>query len=152
MQSSELMGVIVVFGFTALMVYLSGRQKTTRIRYRADVQKELIAKFATASELAEFLKSEAGRSLIHDSTPEAQPASPPKTAKQLIGEAMTWGVLALAVGSAIVIVNGLTLTGAVFIAIGIGFEINALLIYVFSKKWGGWDVPAGPAAPRDHVG
>jgi len=152
MQSSELLAAIVVFGFTALIVYLSGRQKTTRMRYRAEVQKEMIAKFVTASELAEFLKSEAGRSLIHDSTPEAPSASPAKTAKQIIGEAIAWGVLALAVGSAIVIVNGLTLTGAVFLAVGIGCEINALLGYILQKKWGGWDVPAGPAAPRDHVG
>ena len=48
-------------------------------------------------------------------------------------------------GIAVFMTRGLTLTSALLITLGAGFQINAFLGYFFSKKWGSWDLPAGNA-------
>jgi hypothetical protein len=154
MQPTEMWITVVVFVFAGFILYLFAARDRTRIQYRAEVQKEIIAKFSSSQELAGFLNSEAGKALLRgfkaDPAPQAPPAGPPKTAKQIVGETMAWGVLILAVGSAIFVTRGLTMASALFLALGIGFEMNAALGYFFSKKWGGWDLPAGSGGVQTH--
>jgi hypothetical protein len=151
MQLSEIYVTIAVFTFAAFIFYLFAARDRARIRFRAEVQKELIAKFSP-QELAEFLNSDAGKMLIRGSSYEvAKPVpAPPKSAKQIVGEVMSWGVLILAVGLAIYAMNGLTMVSSVLIALGIAFEVNSLLGYVYSRKLGHWDVPPPNSVDRTN--
>ena len=153
MQSSEIIVVLVVFAFAGFVLSLFAARDRAQIRYRTEVQKELIAKFSSSQELAEFLNSEAGKLLIVGSKgDEAKHGQqgPPKTAKEIVGLAVAWGVLILAVGGAIFAIHGLTMGSALLLALGIGFQVNAVLGYLFSKKWGTWDLPAASTAARNN--
>ena len=55
---------LVVFGFVAFVLWLVAAHIRAKIRHHAEVQKELIAKFSSPQELADFLNSEAGKLLI----------------------------------------------------------------------------------------
>ena len=143
MQYSEIIVVLVVFGFAALVLSIFALRDQARIRHQAELQKELIAKFSSPQELAEFLNSDAGRFLIRGSGAVAagspQPAPRKSTANEVVGTTVCWGVLILAVGFGILAVRGLTLAASVLIALGIGFQINSILGYFFSKKSGTWN-------------
>ena len=135
MQSSEILITIVVFAFVAFVLSLIAAQTRAKLRHRTEVQKELIAKFATPQELADFLNSEAGKLLIrgaHDTAPAWTPP-PPRPPNEQIGIAIGWGVLVLCVGVAVVIVQGLTLPSAIITALGIGLLFNALV-----RAWFFW--------------
>ncbi len=55
---------VAAFGMVVLIVWIASREKQSRARYRAEVQRDLIAKFASGQELTEFLKSEGSRALL----------------------------------------------------------------------------------------
>ena len=154
MQSSEILISFVVFAFVGFILYLFAAQDRAKIRYRAEVQKELIAKFSSSQELGQFLNSEAGMLLIRgskvDEVRQLKQQGAPKTAHEIVGLAISWGVLILAIGCAIFVVRGLTMTSAILIALGIGFEVNAAIGYVYSKKLGAWNPPSGPTSVQPN--
>jgi hypothetical protein len=131
---------LIVFGFVAFVLWLISSHSQAKIRHRTEVQKELIAKFSTPQELADFLNSEAGKLLIRGAKEDGAPAwkePAPRPVGEQIGIAIGWGVLVLCVGIAILVVYGLTLPAALFTAVGIGLLFNALLrltAYVFMRK------------------
>ena len=151
MQSSEMYITLGVFVLVAFILYLLTTRDRARIRYRAEIQKELIAKFSS-QELGEFLNSEAGKLLIRGSKYEVGKPNPqgPKTAKEIVGLAISWGVLILAVGFGIFAIDGLTMGSSVLIAVGIAFELNAALGYFFSRKWGTWEPTVAANAARTN--
>ena len=127
---------LVVFGFVAFVLWLVAAHIRAKIRHRTEVQKELIAKFSTPQELADFLNSEAGKLLIRGTTEETPAAWKPPTPRpesEQIGIAIGWGVLVLCVGAAVLVVRGVTLPGAVITALGIGLLFNSLL-----RAWFFW--------------
>lgn len=135
--------VLVVFAFVGFVLALVAAHLRANIRHRTEVQKALLAKFASPQELTDFLNSDAGKLLLHgakDSVANAWRPPPPRPVDEQIGIAIGWGVLVLCVGIAILVVQGLTLSAAVFTALGIGLLFNALLRLVFvtasSKKRG----------------
>src|SRR2546425_11767853 len=48
------------------VVWLGLREKMAQSRLRADLQKEVVAKFSSGQELAEFLNSESGKWFMQD--------------------------------------------------------------------------------------
>jgi hypothetical protein len=130
--------VLVVFAFVGFVLALGAAHVRAKIRQRTEVQKELIAKFGSPQELTDFLNSEAGKVFVQgakDDTPAAWKAPPPRPFNEQVGITIAWGVLGLCVGGAFFVARGLTLTGALFTALGIGFVINALLRVLLSKTW-----------------
>jgi hypothetical protein len=130
-----LLGVLAFVGFILGLVAAHVRAK---IRHRTEVQKELIAKFASAQELAAFLNSDAGKLLLRGAKDDPVWKEPtPRPVDEQIGIAIGWGVLVLAVGVAVFVVRGLNVPSAVLTALGIGLLFNALLRlgwYVLAKK------------------
>ena len=135
-DATIVLGALVFVGFILWLVAAHVRAK---IRHRTEVQKELIGKFASAQELKDFLNSDAGMLLIRGTNDDSVPWKEPPTrpVDEQIGIAIGWGVIVLAVGVAILYVNGLTLPGAVITALGGAMLFNALLrlsYYVLYKK------------------
>lgn len=134
----SLVPLIIVFGFVVVVISLGLAHARAKIRYRAEVQKELIAKYSSTQELTDFLKTDAGRLFVRGATDD--PAPPPRPVHEQIGITIGWGVLLLCVGVALLLVRGPMLpggeyVGAVLTAVGVGFEINAGLRVLLSKKW-----------------
>ena len=138
--------VLAVFAFVAFVLGLIAAHVRAGIRHRTEIQKALIAKFSTPQDLAAFLNSEAGKLLIRGTKDDApawkEPA--PRPVDEQIGIAIGWAVLVLSVGVAIFIVRGLTLPGAVFIALGSGLLFNALL----RLSWLTWKSRVARSAPQ----
>ena len=130
---------LIVFAFVAFVLYLPVAQMRAKIQHRTEVQKALLAKFSTPQELEAFLTSEAGRVLLQgakDEVASTPAAPPPRPFREQVGITVAWGVLGICLGTAILIVHGSTLVGAVLAGLGTAFVINALLRVLLSKTWG----------------
>lgn len=129
---------LVVFAFVGFVIWVGAEHVRARIRARAETQLALIAKFASAQELAEFLNSDAGKLLIRGTIDEADGyhKPPPRPFHEQVGITVAWGILSIAVGGAVFYVRGLSVPSAVLIAVGIAFVINAALRVVFTRMWG----------------
>jgi Flp pilus assembly protein TadB len=152
MQQSEILITLVAFLFVGFVLWMISAQARAKIRYRAEVQKELISKFSSAQELADFLNSDAGKLLIRDQKDEdlhAKANSPSVGNRESIGYTIGFGVLFLCVGVAILIARGSVLAGAIFIALGVGNLINAGLRIYLAKRWRCWD--QAPSTPNTNA-
>jgi hypothetical protein len=139
------------FVMVAIIVWVASNEKQAKARYRAEVQKELIAKFGSGRELSEFLNSEGSRQLLgalRSSREDAQQDPRHKIIGLIIG-----GLINLAVGAALFYV-GLSwgfwwfeLAGLITLGIGVALLISAGVSYYLSEKWG-LDRPAGSDLPR----
>jgi hypothetical protein len=129
------LGMLAFVGFVLGLVAAHVRAK---IRHRTEVQKELIAKFTSAEDLAAFLNSDAGKLLISGTKEEPKWGPPPtRSVDEQIGIAIGWGVIVLSIGFAVLYVSGLTLPGAVISALGGALLFNALLrlcLYALAKR------------------
>jgi uncharacterized membrane protein len=104
-------------------------------RHRAELQKDLMAKFTSAQEVSEFMKTEAGKLLMP--TPERR-----RTSASRAGT----GTFIVVVGFALLassmlmpeaeVHNGLQVAGLLAIGAGIGFLISAVVTQKLSRKWG----------------
>src|SRR5215831_1016940 len=57
---------IAPFVMIVAVVWFAMREKMARSRLRTDLQKEVVAKFASGQELTEFLNSESGKWFMED--------------------------------------------------------------------------------------
>jgi hypothetical protein len=137
------------FLMVVLIVWLASREKQAKARYRAEVQKELIAKFGSGRELSEFLNSEGSRHLLGalgSSGEEHQQDFRHKT----IGM-MTGGLICLSIGAAFLYAGasrrGMVLVGFILLGVGGSLLISAAVSYYLAKKWG-LDKPASSDLPR----
>jgi hypothetical protein len=133
----SLFAALPVFGFVAFVLWLGASQARAKIRHRAEMQKELIAKFSSPEELKDFLNSDAGKLLVSGTT---EHLAPPRPFHEQVGITVAWGVLLSCVGAALLIVRSPTFLpggaplGALVTAVGVAFVINALLRVWITKK------------------
>src|SRR5262245_40359721 len=104
----SMLASVGVFAFVAFIIWLGMSQAQAKIRQRAEIQKALIAKFASPQELADFLNSDAGKLLIRGATDENAYWKPPAPRPfiEQVGIQISWGVLGLCIGGAIFVVRG----------------------------------------------
>jgi hypothetical protein len=133
---------ITIFGVFGWIVWTIAtnirRSKATRVV--AELHTKLLDKCAASQELLGYLESEAGRRFLESaSTSETNPAS-------RILNALQGGAIILLVGVALLIVRSnvghndfqqfLLVSGAIAVAIGLGFLISAVASYLLCKSWG----------------
>lgn len=143
---------IAAFIMVVIIVWVASQEKQAKARYRAEVQRELIAKFSSGRELAEFLNSEGGRFLEGSVDPMEEMLRSRYSLKQKTIGMITGGLINLAVGVAFYIV-GLSMgfpfdmVGWILLGVGGALLISAAVSYYLSQKWG-LDKPAGSDLPR----
>jgi hypothetical protein len=159
----ETIGVLIPlasFLMVIIIVWVASQEKQAKARYRAEVQKELIAKFGSGRELTEFLNSEGSQRLLGalQGSDEGSSQDPRRKTIGLI----TGGLINLSIGAAFLVVVSLGLDGvpglrwpfmlAGWITIGVGASllISAAVSYYLSKKWG-LDKPGGAELPRSDL-
>ena len=136
-QIGALIPILTPLGFFAmvvLLVWLGNRKSQARIQARAEVQKRLIDKFDSGRELAEFLGSEGSKRLL-EALGEDKHSS-----RKWVLTMMTVGVVLSAFGIGFLAVMwkepDLVFPAGIFLSLGIGFLIAAVVSYRLSKKWG----------------
>jgi hypothetical protein len=144
----RMIGVLVPFGaflMVVIIVWVASQEKQAKARYRAEVQKELIAKFGSGRELSEFLNSEGSRQLLGPAwgSKEAINADPRRKMLDLI----TGGLICASIGGAFFYIGTswgfpFLLVGLIMLGIGGSLLISAGISYYLTKKWG-LDQPAG---------
>jgi len=141
MQQSEILISVVAFLFVGFIGWIISVVARAKMRHRAEMQKELLARFSTSQELSDFLNSDAGKQLLFREEDLRAKADIPRSERASIGYTIGYGVLFLCVGVAILIAGGSVLVGAIFTALGVGNLINALLRIYLTRKWGCGDQP-----------
>jgi hypothetical protein len=134
--------VLIVFSGISTMMYIVANAiaKSRAARSAADLHSKLLDKCASNQDLTAYLDSAAGRRFLEAVTTErANPSG-------RILNAIQWGVVLSLVGAAELIVRGagfgvdgersLLVSGAVALAVGVGFLISAGISFLLCKSWG----------------
>jgi hypothetical protein len=129
---------IAPFVMIVFIVWFVSLRLRAENRNRTELQKELLTKFSSAQELAEFLKTDGGKLLMP--APERR-----RTAANTAGT----GVLVLVVGFGLLagswfssqadIADDIRIGALLAIAAGIGLLISAVVTQKLSQKWNGQD-------------
>jgi hypothetical protein len=149
----QMIGIFVPFGafiMVIIIVWVASNEKQAKARYRAEVQKELIAKFGSGRELSEFLNSEGSRQLLGPIGTSHEEAARDPRRKTL--DLITGGLICASIGGAFFFVGTkwgfpFLLVGLIMLGIGGSLLISAGISYYLSQKWG-LDKPMGGDLPR----
>ena len=122
------------FGTVVSLVWLATRKSQARTQARAEVQKQLINKFDSGRELAEFLGSEGSKFLLDELGKDRQGP------RQRVLTTMTVGAVLSAFGIGFLALiwedPDLVIPAAIFLSLGVGFLIAAAVSHRLSEKWG----------------
>ena len=140
MDWTESLIPISPFIMIIFVVWFASMIKRTHARNRLEMQKELLAKFSSAQELTEFLKTDGGKLLMPEPTSPRTPAARAGV-----------GVLVLIIGIGLLLVSlrppdpdaarGLQTGGLIVASAGIGLIASAFVTKRLSDKWGAADIP-----------
>ena len=130
--TNGLLNSLVPFAFFALIlaiIWLGTRQKQARLQMRADFHKQLLEKFGSGKEFAEFLESPGSQRFLD----ELWSQTAVSTERPLrIGIVLT--TLGLALGGLSWAHRGLLIPGVVVLALGVGYLLSSAISYQLSKK------------------
>ena len=135
------------FTMVVLLVWLASRKSQARTQARAEVQKQLIDKFDSGRELAEFLGSEGSKFLLGE-LEEGR-----RDPRQRVLATMKKGAVLSALGIGLLTLiwkeSDLVIPGGILLSLGIGFLIAAAASHRLSKKWGMYEdeEPTRESAP-----
>ena len=131
---------IAFFAVVALIVFMIARRRQAELRARAEFQKQILDKFSSGKEFAEFLGTEASQRFF---AALSSPASP----RYRVLRSMRGGIVVTALGIGFLLLTGLrhgfVVPGVLLLALGAGLLISAAASYHFSKKW----IGGGPGTP-----
>lgn len=132
-----LWGLFTVIGWVT-WVASNNRRRLAAAKTQAEMQAKLLDKLSSSQDLAEFLKTEPGQRLFDSAGME--PANP---YRRILGSIQAGLILTL-LGISMFFVSGkladaeqgLTLTGTMATAVGVGFLLSSGISYTLSKSWG----------------
>lgn len=132
---------IALFAMVVLIVFVIARRRQAELRARAEFQKQILDKFSSGKEFADFLGSEASQRFF------AALSSPAMGPRYRVLRTMRGGITIGVLGIGFLLLTGMrhgfVVPGVLLLALGAGLLISAAASYHFSKKWSG----GGPATP-----
>jgi hypothetical protein len=132
---------IAFFAMIVLIIFVIARRRQAELRARAEFQKQILDKFGSGKEFAEFLGTEGSQRFLQSLS--AQPFG----SHERILRGMRGGITVAVLGIGFLLLtplrHGFVVPGVLFVALGAGLLISAAASYHFSKKWSG----GGPATP-----
>jgi hypothetical protein len=138
---------IALFAMIALIVFVIARRRQAELRARAEFQKQILDKFSSGKEFADFLGSEGSQRFLETLSSHSFGA------RERIFRGMRGGITLAVLGIGFLLLTGLrrgfVVPGVLFLALGAGLLISAAVSYHFSKKWtgGGPTTPGQPVSP-----
>jgi hypothetical protein len=143
-EGLEVLIPIAFFAMIALIVFVIARRRQAEIRARAEFQKQILDKFGSGKEFADFLGTDASQRFL------AALSSPPMGARYRTLRTMRCGITVAVLGIGFLLLTGLrhgfVVPGVLLLALGAGLLISAAASYHFSKKWSG-----GPGTPSQPL-
>lgn len=139
---------ITFFAMIVLIIFVIARRRQAELRARAEFQKQVLDKFSSGKEFAEFLGTDASQRFL------AALISPAMGARYHILRTMRGGITLTVLGIGFLLLTairrGFVVPGVLLVALGAGLLISAAASYYFSKKWsaGGPAAPGQPLAPN----
>lgn len=131
---------IAFFAMLALIVFVIARRRQAELRARAEFQKQVLDKFSSGKEFAEFLGSEGSQRFLDSLSSHAHGS------RDRILRGMRSGITLAVLGIGFLLLtplrHGFVVPGVIILALGAGLLLSAAASYHFSKKWSG-----GPATP-----
>lgn len=127
---------IALFAMIAVVVWLGLRQKQARLKVRAEFHKQLLDKFGSGKELAEFLESPASKRFLDELWSQSA-VSDDRPLR--LGVVLT--TLGLALGALSWTHRPLLVPGVVVLALGVGYLISSAISYRLGKKRNGTKEP-----------
>ena len=131
-----ILALLVPFGAFALaflILWLFLRYKQTRLQARADFHKQLLDKFTSGREFADFLESKGSQRFLQELW--SQSIGP----KDRILNAMRNGIVLAVLGLGLVGLSftrgGLLVPAVIVLALGFGFLISTAVSHRLSRKW-----------------
>ena len=137
----EILVPIAFFAMIALIVFVVARRRQAELRARAEFQKQILDKFSSGKEFAEFLGTEGSQRFLASLSAQSL-GSHERTVRGMRG-----GIVVTALGIGFLLLTGLrhgfVVPGVLLLAIGAGLLISAVASYHFSKRW----ISGGPGTP-----
>jgi len=132
---------IAFFAMIVLIILVIARRRQAELQARAEFQKQILDKFSSGKEFAEFLGAQGSERFL--AALSAQTPGP----RYRVLRGMRGGIILAVVGIGFLVLTGLrhgfVVPGVLFLALGAGLLMSAAASYHFSKKWG----DGGPATP-----
>ena len=152
----DVIALFIPFAGIAMIVFivwLGTRARQARVQARTELQKHLLDKFSSGTELAQFLETEGGKKMIED-LGKGDVSPKERTLRPMIA-----GTVLTCLGVALLVltfrVPDLVIPGGILLAIGIGFLIAAFVTLRLSKSWEADNersTPAGQTAAGSQDG
>lgn len=121
----------VFFGAVIAIIWLTGRVKQYRIEKQGELQQQLLAKFESAGELAEFLESESGRQFMRQFE-----SSPYRMILGTLSLGIIFSFLGLGfLGLTALSNQELLYPGVILLVLGLGFSAAAAVSRRLSVEW-----------------
>jgi hypothetical protein len=120
---------IALFAMILATVWLGMRQKQARLRIKAEFHKQLLDKFGSGREFAEFLASPGSQRFLEELWTKSED---PKEGSLRNGIVLT--MLGLALGGLSLTHKGLLIPGVIVLALGAGYLISSAISYRLAKK------------------
>jgi len=135
---------IALFAMIALIVFVVARRRQAELRARAEFQKQILDKFGSGKEFAEFLGNEGSQRFLE--TLSSHSFGPRDRIMRGMRSGITVAVLGIGFLLLTPVRHGFVVPGVITLSLGAGLLISAAASYHFSKKWAGGS-PATPGQP-----
>src|SRR5438309_10113217 len=138
---------IAFFAMIVLIVFVIARRRQAELRARAEFQKQILDKFGSGKEFAEFLGTEGSQRFL--ATLSSQGMGSHYRMLRTMRGGITLAVLGIGFLLLTALRRGFVVPGVLLLALGAGLLISAAVSYYFSKKWGsgGPGIPGQPISP-----
>jgi hypothetical protein len=140
-EGLEVLIPIAFFAMIALIVFVIARRRQAELRARVEFQKQVLDKFSSGKEFADFLGTEGSQRFL-ESLSSRSFGTRERNLRGMRG-GITLAVLGIGFLLLTPLRHGFVVPGVIFVALGAGLLISAAASYHFAKKWSG----GGPAAP-----
>jgi len=135
---------IAFFAMIVLIIFVIARRRQAELRARAEFQKQILDKFGSGKEFAEFLGTEGSQRFL-----ESLSAAHSFGGHERVLRGMRGGITLAVLGIGFLLLSplrhGFVVPGVLLFALGAGLLISVAAAYHFSKKWSG----GGPGSPGE---
>jgi hypothetical protein len=135
-EANGILALLVPFAFFAtiiLIFWLLLRQRQSRTQARAEFHKQLLDKFSSGREFAEFLESKGSQRFLEELW--SRSVGPRDRVLTAMRNGIVLAVLGLGMLAMSLTRRGFVVPAVLVLALGVGFLISTAISYRLSKQW-----------------
>ncbi|MBZ5642041.1 MAG: hypothetical protein LAO19_04720 [Acidobacteriia bacterium] len=143
--ANGLVGILVpisLFAMIAVIAWLGMRQRQARLRIKAEFHKQLLDKFSTGREFADFLESKGSQRFLDELWSQRTNSN-----ERFLRFGIVLSMLGLALTGLSWMKKDLLILGVILLAVGAGYLIS----FWASHRLAGKESPSNPAGPENTL-